>query len=101
MSPPVAPPVRNPWLSLTLDAWTLGVEASTVIGLRAMKIAAGGPAAELETRRMISEKIDSSLALQLSAMTGGLGLTPHSAAARTITHYRRKVRANQRRLIKG
>jgi hypothetical protein len=93
--------MRNPWLSLTLDAWSLSVEASTVIGLRAMKLAAGGPAAETEVRRMFSEKFDSGMALQLSAMTGGLGLTPHGAAARTITHYRRKVRANQRRLSKG
>jgi hypothetical protein len=33
-------------------------------------------------------------------MTGGMGLTPASAAARTVAHYRRKVRANQRRLTR-
>ena len=35
------------------------------------------------------------------ALTGGLGLRPHRAAAKTLMHYRRKVRANQRRLLKA
>ena len=92
---------NNPWLSLTLDAWSLGMEASTVIGLRTMKLAAGGPAAEAEAVLMVSEKIEASLDLQHRAMTGGLGLTPPEAVAHTLTHFRRKVRANRRRLIKS
>jgi hypothetical protein len=92
---------NNPWLSLTLDAWSLGLEASTVIGLRTMKLAAGGAAAEAEAMLMVSEKIEASLALQHQAMTGGLGLTAPEAVAHTLTHFRRKVRANRRRLSKG
>jgi hypothetical protein len=46
---------------------------------------------------MVSEKIEAGLALQALALNGGLGLTPHSAAIRTIAHYGRKVRANRRR----
>lgn len=88
----------NPWMRLGLNAWALGLESSAVIGLRMLKIAAGGAEAEAETRRMVSEKIDSVLALQMLALTGGLGATPHRAAARTVAHYRRKVRANRRRL---
>lgn len=88
----------NPWMRLGLNAWALGLESSAVIGLRTLKIAAGGAEAEAETRRMVSEKIDSVLALQMLALTGGLGATPHRAAARTVAHYRRKVRANRRRL---
>jgi hypothetical protein len=65
-----------------------------------MKIAAGGAAAEAETHRMVSEKIEATLALQRLALTGGLGFTTHSAAAKTLAHYRRKVRANKRRLTK-
>ena len=91
---------RNPWLRLGWDAWTLGVEASSVIGLRTLKIAAGGPAAEAETRRMISEKVEAAAALQSMAVTGALGFTPPRIAAATLTHYRRKVRANRRRLTK-
>lgn len=88
----------NTWMRLGLNAWALGLESSAVIGLRTLKIAAGGAEAEAETRRMVSEKIDSVLALQMLALTGGLGATPHRAAARTVAHYRRKVRANRRRL---
>jgi len=89
---------RNPWFGIGVNAWSLGVEAATVVGLRTMKIAAGGAAGEAETRRMISEKVDAGLALQALAMTGGLGFSPRSAAAKTLTHYRRKVRSNRRRL---
>ena len=92
---------RNPWIGISLDAWSLGVEAASVIGLRTLKMASGGPAADAEGRRMLAEKIDAGLAWQALAMTGGLGLTPQSAAAKTLTHYRRKVRANRRRLSKG
>ena len=92
---------RNPWIGIGLNAWSLGVEAASVIGLRSLKMAAGGPAADAESRLMVAEKIDASLAWQALAMSGGLGLTPQSAAAKTLTHYRRKVRANRRRLLKG
>lgn len=92
---------RNPWLGLGFDAWSLGIEAASVIGLRTLKMAAGGPAAEAEGKRMVAEKIDAGLAWQALAMTGGLGLTPQAAAANTLTHYRRKVRANRRRLSKA
>lgn len=88
----------NPWMKLTMDAWSLGVEASSVIGLRTLKMAAGGPGAQTEAALMIHEKIVSTLDLQVRAMTGGLGVTPHGAAAKTVAHYRRKVRANRRRL---
>ena len=65
------------------------------------EVAAGGVAAEVEARRMVSEKIETGLALQALALTGGLGLTGQSAATKMLAHYRRKVRANRRRLAKG
>lgn len=92
---------RNPWFNMAWNAWSLGIEASTVIGLRTMKIAAGGAAAETEARRMVSEKVDAGLTLQAAALTGGLGFTPHGVGAKTLNHYRRIVRANRRRLAKG
>jgi len=49
---------RNPWFRIGLNAWLLGIEASSVIVSRALKIAAGGTAAEAEGRRMLSEKIE-------------------------------------------
>ena len=88
----------NPWLQLSLDAWTLSAEASTVIGLRCLKMAAGGASAEAEAQLMVREKVASVMALQAMAMTGRLGATPEAAASRTMTHYLRKVSANRRRL---
>jgi hypothetical protein len=91
---------RNPWFRFAVNAWSLGIDASSVIALRTLKIAAGGVAAEVEACRMVSEKIETGLALQALALSGGLGLTAPSAATKMLTHYRRKVRANRRRLAK-
>jgi hypothetical protein len=92
--------MENPWFRIGLDSWLLGFEASSVIGLRTLKIAAGGIAARAETRLMIDEKIDAGWALQAEALSGALGLTPLGATAGTLAHYRRKVRDNRRRLAK-
>jgi hypothetical protein len=92
---------RNAWVGLSFDAWMLGVEASSVIAQRSLLLAAGGPSAGPEALRMISEKIDAGLALQGKALRGELGLTPAAATARTLAHYRRKVRANRRRLARA
>jgi hypothetical protein len=91
----------NPWARIGRNVWSLGAEASSVIALRLMKIAAGGAAGQAEAHRMVDEKIQASLDIQRLALSGALGLTPHAAAARTLTHYRRKVRANRRRLLKS
>lgn len=92
---------RNPYVRLGWDAWMLGAEAATVMGLRAMKIAAGGAAGEREARRMVSEKIEAAQVLQVMALTGALGVTAPSAVDKTLKHYRRKVRANSRRLSRS
>lgn len=91
----------NPWFRIGLEAWFMGIEAWSVIALRTLKLSGGGVAAEAEAFRMVSEKIESGLALQALALTGGLGLTAPSAGTKTVAHYRRKVRANRRRLAKG
>ena len=91
----------NPWIGIGFDAWRLGLEASAVIGLRTLRIAQGGEAARVEAERMVSEKLEAGIALQALAASGGLGLTPARASARTLAHYRRKVSANRRRLSKG
>ena len=91
---------KNPWTRLFFDAWSLSLEASSVIASRTMKLAAGGEAARTEAQRMVAEKIEAGAALQILTLTGGLGLTPQSAARKTLAHYRRRVRANRRRLAK-
>ncbi|KTF70762.1 hypothetical protein ACNFJ7_15375 [Sphingomonas sp. HT-1] len=86
------------WMKIGIDSWMLGWEASTVIGLRMAKLAAGGPAASAEAQRMIAEKMQAAFELQVAATTGKLGSTPHAQASKALLHYRRKVRANAKRL---
>ena len=86
------------WFGAGLDAWTLGMEASTVIGLRTARIAMGAAGAEAEATRMVSEKMLAAFELQLAMMTGGLGATPLAGTHKVIRHYRRKVKANRKRL---
>jgi hypothetical protein len=91
---------KNLWIRLMFDTWSLGLETSAVIASRTMKLVTGGEAAEREARRMVAEKIEAALSLQTLALTGGLGMTPQSAARKSLSHYRRRVRANRRRLAK-
>ena len=91
----------SPWLRIGFDAWSMGIEASTVVGLRCMKIAAGGAAGDTEARLMIDEKVRAAMAMQTALLTGGLGTDPARATARVLRHYSGKVRANRRRLSKG
>ncbi|TWB40453.1 hypothetical protein [Nitrospirillum pindoramense] len=91
---------KNAWMRNGFDSWLLGVEALQVITLRTLKLAAGGAAAQTEAQRMVNEKIAAGLDLQMRALTGGLGVTADGATAKVLAHYRRKVRANRRRLSK-
>lgn len=92
---------RNPWLRIGMDAWGLAIESQAVVGLRLLKLAEGGDAAQAEARRMTAEKIEAAAALHRLAMTGGLGLTAPAATAKAIRHVRRRVRANRRRLTRS
>lgn len=92
---------KNPWAGMAWNAWAMGLEASTVIGLRTMKIAAGGPGAQAEIDLMVSEKVTAAMTLPMLAMTGQLGATGPAVAAQSLTHLRKKVRANRRRLSKS
>jgi hypothetical protein len=92
---------KDPWTSLAFDSWALGLEASSVIGLRMMKLAAGGAAAQAETQLMVSEKVVAGLTLPMLAMTGQLGASGPAIASQSLAHLRKKVRANRRRLSKG
>jgi hypothetical protein len=90
---------QDPWLGVWLDVLSLGLEASCVVGLRVLTIGTGGAKGLAEAQRMISEKIEVSLTLQVKAVTGGLGITALSAATGTLDHYRQKVLANRNRLL--
>ena len=88
------------WMRLMTDSYRLGLETQAVVGLRLAKLAAGDLAATREANRMISEKMVAAAELQMKAasamLTGRAGTMP----ATTVAHYRRKVRANRRRLTR-
>jgi hypothetical protein len=83
---------RN-WMRLTHDAVMLGLEAQRVIGLRLIKLSGGGPAAQAEALRMVSEKT-------AALAEAGLTLARGGSAGRVIRRYRTHVRSNKRRLLK-
>ena len=84
---------RN-WMRFTHDAVMLGLEAKRVIGLRLIKLSSGGPAAQAEAFRMVSEKS--------AALTeAGLTLARGGSAGSVIRRYRTRVRSNKRRLLKS
>lgn len=86
------------WASAGIDAWALGMEASAVIGLRVMRMAAGGTDAAAEAQLMVSEKMQAAFELQTAMITGQLGATPLAGTRKVLRHYRRKVKANRKRL---
>ena len=68
----------------------LSMEAQSVVALRMMKFAMGGPLAQAEASRMVTEKITASMAAAATLMGGGSG---HAVLA--------QVRSNSRRLSRG
>lgn len=79
------------WWQLGVDSAMLAMESQAVIGLRLAKLAAGGSAAQVEAQRMVSEKVMAAGEAALLIATGG-------STAGVVAGYRRKVRANHRRL---
>jgi hypothetical protein len=71
----------------------LAAEAQQVIWLRCLKLAAGGAAARTEARRMSAEK------LVVATQAVG-GMMAGETAAHVVRRYRKRVRANRRRLSK-
>jgi hypothetical protein len=90
----------NPWTTIGFDAFTLGLEAASVMALRSLALAQGGAKAQAEAVRMVAEKAEAAAAISVRAAMGDLGATPAAISARTLGHYRKKVRANRRRLSK-
>lgn len=81
------------WFGFSVDALRLGLEMQQVIGLRLLKVAGGGVAAEAELARMVVEKAAAFAEAGATLATGG---TPNRVVRRLRSH----VRANQRRLTR-
>jgi hypothetical protein len=82
--------VLKSWYDLAM----LNMEAQQVIALRMMKLAMGGAAGKRESHLMVSEKMIAGALASAQAMTG-------ASSTKIIKGYRRKVKANRRRLLKG
>ncbi len=78
------------WFRLSMDATMLGLEAQSVIWTRVSQMALGQGSPE-ENLRMVTEKV---AALGEAAAIIASGGTAH----RVVKGYRRKVRANIKRL---
>lgn len=95
-------PLRKPRSAgpLMQGVW-LALEAQQVMAMRLMRLAAGGPAAQAEAHRMVTEKMDAGLAaanLVASAVARG---APDGGTDQVLRMLRHRVRANRRRLTKG
>jgi hypothetical protein len=86
--------VLEQWWKFTSDLAMAGFEAQRVIALRLVKLAAGGPAAAVETETMITEKIAASAEAATTLMAGG-------SAQKVLRRYRTIMQANERRLRSG
>ena len=95
------PRKRNPSLAQAFGLARFGAEAWMVMGMRAAKIAAGGPAAMLEAQRMVVEKSAAAMEAQFAAALAlATGATHHAAGKKALAGYRRRVSANRRRLMR-
>jgi hypothetical protein len=91
--------VSNSWFTFGLKAWQTGLEAQSVIALRMLRMAAGGARAEAEARRMVAEKITASTEAYITAAAATVrGDKDHVVAGKALNVYKKRVRANRRRL---
>lgn len=94
-------PMRNPFLAIYFDLFRLACESSVVIGLRMMTFAAGGAKALSETQLMTTEKVHAAAVVAMNAAFGlASGRSADAVGRHAIAHYRRKVVANRRRLLR-
>ena len=75
------------------DATMLSIEAQRVIHLRMMKLALGGRKGEAEAHRMMTEKV-------FASMEAAAALLHDVSGSSVIAGYRKRVRANSRRLLR-
>ena len=90
--------LMSTWIRFSQSVAKLTFDSQQVIGLRLLRLAAGGPAAEVESRRMVAEKLASIVEAQIR-MAGEIATgRGHLAPARALAVFQRKVSANRRRL---
>jgi ribosomal protein S9 len=92
--------VRHPFAAW-LDMASFVTEAQSVIAMRMLRLAGGGAVATSEAQRMVIEKAIANTQAQFAAcMTLAAGRHLQAAAHAAAKPYRKKVRANHRRLTR-
>jgi hypothetical protein len=91
----------NEWCALSLQTARLGWEAQSVIALRLMRLAAQGSGSQTEARRMVTEKVAVLVEAQAAAAAATIkGGKSHRVAKKILGVYKKRVRANRRRLTR-
>lgn len=92
-------PFWSPWAALATQAALVGWEAQAVIALRLLRLAAGGGRGRAEAQRMVAEKLAAAVEAQAAAVAATIeGRRPPRAGNKALGVYRKRVRANRRRL---
>lgn len=93
--------MKHSFASIYFDVFRLACESSIVIGLRMMTFAVGGAKALSEAHLMTSEKMQAAAFVMIdSAFAAAGGKSAEVIGRNAIAHYRRKVMANRRRLLR-
>jgi hypothetical protein len=92
----------NAWCALSLQTARLGWEAQNVIALRLMRMTAQSPGSQTEACRMVTEKVAAFSEAQSVAATAVIkGGKTHRVAKKVLGVYKKRVRANRRRLTRA
>ncbi len=86
-----------PW-NMAMQSAMLAIESQQVIAMRLMKMALGGPDVQREAELMVSEKMESAAQVGHMVVMAALGGQHDMGAGKVVRHYRKKVRANVKRL---
>jgi hypothetical protein len=91
----------NDWLALSLQTAKLSWEAQGVMALRVMRMAAQPAHSQTEAHRMVTEKAAALGEAQGAAVTASItGGKSHRVAKKVLGVYKKRVRANRRRLTR-
>jgi hypothetical protein len=88
----------TPWADMAVQSTMLAIESQQVIAMRLTKFAMGGPDLDREANLMVSEKMESLAQVGQMMMMAALGGEHDMGAGKVVGHYRKKVRANVKRL---
>jgi hypothetical protein len=92
----------NDWCALSVQAARLGWEAQGVMALRVMRMATQPAHSQTEARRMVTEKVAALGEAQAVVAAGVIkGGKNHRVAKKVLGVYKKRVRANKRRLTRA